>query len=135
MLQCRQPECGKADGLPYTLVFRFDEGGNAIGFQLTVSGYGTQEFWYQRNLQGDVSGLYNGSGTLIGPYAYDFWGKLLDAELLDSSFGGIYGYVLELNPIRYRGYRYDLETGLYYCNTGITTQRRVNADGYVSTGA
>ena len=35
---------GKVDSLPYTLVFRFDEGGNAIGFQLTVSGYGTQEF-------------------------------------------------------------------------------------------
>ena len=82
LLQCRQPECGKADGLPYTLVFRFDEGGNAIGFQLTVSGYGTQAYWYQRNLQGDVVGIYNGSGTLIGRHTYDAWGKLLDIELI-----------------------------------------------------
>ena len=116
----------------YTLVFRFDEGGNAIGFQLTVSGYGTQEFWYQRNLQGDVIGIYNSSGTLIGRYTYDAWGKLLDTELLDSSFGGIYSYVLELNPIRYRGYLYDTETGLYYCQSRYydpKVGRFLNADG------
>ena len=41
------------------------------------------------------------------------------------------------NPIRYRGYYYDTESGLYYLNSRYydpVTGRFVNADGYVSTG-
>lgn len=43
-----------------------------------------------------------------------------------------------LNPLRYRGYVYDNETGLYYLQSRYydpITCRFVNADGYVSTGA
>ncbi len=39
--------------------------------------------------------------------------------------------------MRYRGYYYDVETGLYYVSSRYydpVTQRFVNADGYVSTG-
>ena len=80
-------------------------------------------------------GLYNGSGTLIGRHTYDAWGKLLDTELLDSSYGGIYSYVLELNPIRYRGYLYDTETGLYYCQSRYydpEVGRWLNADSLLA---
>ena len=41
------------------------------------------------------------------------------------------------NPIRYRGYYYDTESGLYYLNSRYydpVTGRFINADGYVSTG-
>ena len=41
------------------------------------------------------------------------------------------------NPIRYRGYYYDQETGYYYLQSRYydpETQRFLNADGYVSTG-
>jgi len=41
------------------------------------------------------------------------------------------------NPYRYRGYRYDTETGLYYLQSRYYdpgAKRFVNADGYVSTG-
>ena len=122
---------GKVDSLPYTLVFRFDEGGNAIGFQLTVSGYGTQAYWYQRNLQGDVIGLYNSSGTLIGRYTYDAWGKLLDT----TSTSTLASYVMNLNPIRYRGYLYDTETALYYCQSRYydpEVGRWINADSLLA---
>ena len=42
-----------------------------------------------------------------------------------------------LNPIRYRGYFYDTETGFYYLNSRYYDPeigRFINADGYVSTG-
>ena len=57
------------------------------------------------------------TGNLVAKYTYDSWGKLIsikdssDAErITDENF---IGYV---NPIRYRGYYYDSETGLYYLN-------------------
>lgn len=41
-------------------------------------------------------------------YKYDAWGKLLQtAGTLASTLG-------KLNPLRYRGYVYDEESGLYY---------------------
>ena len=41
------------------------------------------------------------------------------------------------NPLRYRGYYYDVETGWYYLNSRYydpATGRFINADGYASTG-
>ena len=43
----------------------------------------------------------------------------------------------ETNPIRYRGYYYDTETGFYYLQSRYydpSTGRFLNADSYVSTG-
>ena len=44
-------------------------------------------------------------------------------------------HVANRNPIRYRGYYYDTESGLYYLNSRYydpVTGRFVNADGYIS---
>lgn len=41
------------------------------------------------------------------------------------------------NPLRYRGYVYDTETGLYYLSSRYYNPvwgRFINADGYASTG-
>ena len=41
------------------------------------------------------------------------------------------------NPLRYRGYYYDTDLGLYYLQTRYydsNTGRFINADGYISTG-
>ena len=48
--------------------------------------------------------IVDGSGNVVGSYTYDEWGKVLSAT----------GTIAEINPIRYRGYYYDAETGLYY---------------------
>ena len=66
-------------------------------------------YWYfRKNLQGDVVGICNASGTLIGEYVYDAWGNLLE----EPTNG-----VLLANPFRYRGYYYDSSIGLYYLNS------------------
>ena len=67
--------------------------------------------FYMRNLQGDITAILNGSGTEVVTYSYDAWGKLL-------SIGGSMASTLGvLNPLRYRSYVYDQETGLYYLQT------------------
>ena len=48
--------------------------------------------------------IVDGSGNVVGSYTYDAWGKVLSAT----------GEIAQANPIRYRSYYYDAETGLYY---------------------
>ncbi len=68
----------------------------------------SKEYFYVRNAQGDIIGLANGTGDQVVSYVYDTWGKQV------SISGSLAGSIGELNPYRYRGYRYDTETGLYY---------------------
>ena len=108
-----------------SLYFTYD----AVG-PLSVNYNGT-EYFYLKNAQGDVTGIVDDAGTQVVAYTYDAWGKLL------STTGSMAGTLGEYNPLRYRGYVYDTETGLYYLNSRYynpETGRFINADGYVSTG-
>ena len=59
-------------------------------------------------IQGDIVGLTTTSGLLRVAYTYDAWGKPL------TTTGSMAGTLGKVNPLRYRGYVYDEETGLYY---------------------
>ncbi len=63
---------------------------------------------YVHNLQGDIVGILDSSGSLVVEYKYDAWGKLL------STTGALADTLGKRNPFRYRGYAYDEETGLYH---------------------
>ena len=67
------------------------------------------EYVYVKNAKGDVLAILNGSGTVVANYSYDAWGNCT----IESQTGGMG----DINPIRYRGYYYDGETGLYYLLT------------------
>lgn len=87
---------------------------------------GENDIYYAvTNVQGDVLGLYDDAGVQLVSYVYDAWGDV--ASLTDSS-----GFNLgTLNPIRYRGYYYDEETGLYYVSSRYYDPeigRWINAD-------
>ena len=73
---------------------------------------GTQYF-YLTNLSGDVMGITDGSGNLIATYTYDAWGKLLGITPAQENNSAQYALAM-MNPLRYRGYYYDNETGMYY---------------------
>ena len=78
-------------------------------------------YYYVTNLQGDVGALLDASGNAVASYAYDPYGKVLSAE----------GTMAETNPLRYRGYYYDTESGLYYLQSRYydpAVCRFVNAD-------
>ena len=82
--------------------YYYDDSGVA-GFE-----YNGQKYFYRKNLQGDIIGIYDSCWNLLGQYEYDAWGNLL------SQIGS---EILNINPFRYRGYYYDAETGLYYLNS------------------
>jgi RHS repeat-associated protein len=82
---------------------------DAVGNLLSLNVNGT-EYYYLFNTQGDIIGLLNGSGSLVVSYQYDAWGNST------SISGTLKDTIGQLNPYRYRGYRYDTETGLYYLN-------------------
>ena len=63
------------------------------------------------------------SGTEVASYVYDSWCNIKDTKGEST--------IRELNPIRYRGYVYDTETGLYYLQSRYydpLTGRFLNAD-------
>ena len=85
-------------------------------------------YTYAHNLQGDVVGLLDSSGTLVVEYKYDAWGKLL------STTGTLADTLGKRNPFRYRGYVYDEETELYYLQNRyyrFVWIRFINADSNV----
>jgi len=65
-------------------------------------------YYYELNLQGDITGILDGNKQEIATYTYDAWGKLL------ATGGGAASTTGLLNPLRYKGYYYDNESGLYY---------------------
>ena len=67
--------------------------------------YNGTNYYYILNQQGDVVRLVSAEGETVGTYQYDAWGNILSATDNDLT---------NANPLRYRGYVYDSETGFYY---------------------
>ena len=87
---------------------------------------------YITSQTGDVIAITDADGEAIAQYAYDEWGKLLGIGTFDDNNPEQLA-VAEANPLRYRGYYYDNETGYYYLQSryydpGIC--RFINADIY-----
>lgn len=89
------------------IIYLYDETG-IIGMVHTTESGTTTAYYFQRNLLGDVIGIYTTGGTKVGGYAYDAWGNCT----ITLNTNGI----ATRNPIRYRGYYYDEDTKLYYLN-------------------
>ena len=76
-------------------------------------------------------GILDSAGNTVVSYSYSAWGEVESVTGTQASTIG------QKNPLRYRGYYYDGETGFYYLNSRYydpETCRFLNADGYVSTG-
>jgi len=62
------------------------------------------------NQMGDVISITDANGEELVEYEYDEWGKTISVmEMNDNG-----KFFANTNPIRYRGYYYDTETGYYY---------------------
>ena len=102
--------------------FYYDMNGRPYGLQ-----YNGNIYYYLLNAQGDVIRMLDSTGATVASYEYDPYGNILSAT----------GTMAEANPLRYRGYYYDRETGFYYLNSRYYDPkigRFINADSYVSTG-
>ena len=87
------------------------------------------KYFYLKNAQGDVTGLVNASGTQVVSYVYDPWGAPMSTDgTMTSTLGAA-------NPLRYRGYVYDTETGFYYVSSRYYNPevgRWINADNQIA---
>ena len=107
--------------------FFYDESGRPFAMTYQRANDAPQTYYYVLNLQGDVVKLVDASGAEVASYEYDAWGNVL---LQSGSMAGV-------NPLRYRGYYRDSETGFYYLHSRYydpTNHRFINADVYASTG-
>jgi len=111
------------------IYYTYDSSGSLVSMNLNGV-----EYYYIRNAQGDIIGLFDNTGKQVASYTYDSWGKLISIK--DGSGADITNNTTSVgykNPYRYRGYRYDTETGLYYLQSRYYNSewsRFINADGY-----
>ena len=91
-----------------TLRYLYDEN-TIIGVQYN-NGVTTGNYYFLRNLQGDVIAIYDTNGAKAVEYTYDAYGNCT-IKNTTSNYDLAYA-----NPIRYRGYYYDEATKLYYLN-------------------
>ena len=104
-----------------TIDFVYDESNQPLAMK-----YNGKVYYYVLNAQGDVVRIVDGSRNVVASYSYDPWGKLLSSS----------GTLANVNPLRYRGYYYDSETGFYYLQSRYydpAIGRFINADSYAST--
>ena len=107
-------------GVSETIWYAYSGCGSLAGFI-----YGGEDYYYRKNLEGDITGIYDDAGNLKVTYTYDMWGK--QTGVTDTTGTGL----ADINPFRYRGYYYDSETGYYYLNSRYydpETGRFLNAD-------
>ena len=119
------------------LAYFYDEAGMPVGFayrdsqEASISLEPWEQFTYylfEKNLQGDITAIYDSSGEKVASYVYDAWGNHTVTNHTNDNIGNI-------NPFRYRGYYYDSETGLYHLNSRYYDPaicRFINADNVVS---
>ena len=94
-------------------------------------------YYYALNSRGDVVGIYTASGSLLVVYEYDAWGNILSVKNANGVNIANPNSIANIQSLRYRGYCYDTDTGLYYLQSRYydpVTHRFINTDGLVSTG-
>ena len=109
------------------LYFFYDASGNPTALWYEPENGSTVVGYYMLDQQGDVVRMEDANGNVLASYSYDPWGKIISAT----------GSLAEINPLRYRGYVYDQETGFYYLQSRYydpAISRFLNADGYAVTG-
>lgn len=107
--------------------FFYDNEGAPVGFWYHPASGSNVTGYYMTTQQGDITRIEDVNGNALATYEYDAWGKLISSS----------GSLAELNPLRYRGYYYDTETGFYYLQSRYydpVVSRFINADRYASTG-
>ena len=90
-----------------SLHFRYDFNNVLIGLS-----DGNNEYYYIRDALGIIHGIINSNGNYIVKYSYNAYGL----PSIEIQSGYEFNIVALNNPFLYKGYYYDDETGLYYCN-------------------
>ena len=87
------------------LIFNYDEQGMIIGFSI-----GYDDYFYIRDILGNINKIIDINGNDIVKFDYSIYGKPTKTVIVNCD-ASIY------NPFMYKGYYYDEETQLFYCNS------------------
>ena len=99
----------------------YDQNGEAIGFLFANDA----EWFFVKDINGSVVGLVTSDGSHFATISYDAWGmpQICFNVDTDTTVGiwqyTIYEAILSYNPISYKGYLFDFETGLYFAKDKI----------------
>ena len=116
----------------YVADYFYDETGAPLGFAYSINGGDYQYYFYETNLQGDVTRIFDVNGTGIASFTYDAWGYIRSSSVNSALDREVF---LKASLFRYRGYIYDSETGLYYLQSRYydpQTGRFINPDGIIN---
>ena len=105
-----------------TLIFMYDNNGDAFGFI-----YNGEEYYYIKNVQNDIVAIADKNGDIVANYYYDAWGNV--TQITGNTA------LAQTNPLRYRSYYYDSETGYYHLKSRYYSPevgRFLNADGIIN---
>ena len=86
----------------YKYIYKGEE---LVGYCVNNENY----YYYQKNVFGDIIGIYDSNKQVVAKYKYDPYGV---CSITYDRYGAGNN-----NPFRYRGYYYDIETQLFYCNS------------------
>ena len=103
------------------LIYQTD-GTNKLGYYYDEVGvcairYNSRTFGLRKNAQGDIIAIYNAFGEVLAKYTYDAWGNHTVTDVNGNDISSDATHIANLNPFRYRGYYFDVETGLYFLQT------------------
>ena len=83
------------------------------------------------NSRGDVVAILNDDGDVVARYTYDAWGNILSITDYYGEEVDDVEHIGNLNSLRYRGYYYDDDIGMYYLQSRYydpEVRRFINAD-------
>ena len=115
------------------IVYMHDEKGDIYGIC-----YDGITHYFVQNVQGDIIGILNTTGTLVAKYEYDAWGNVTAIPVAEDGCGHAVDspdHIAHVNPFRYRGYYYDAETGFYWLQSRYydpEVGRYLNADSVIA---
>ena len=113
------------------IYYIYDASSNVIGLK-----YNNDIYYYEKNIQNDITGIMDDSFNLLATYEYDSWGNIKSIKDINGNTITDGTNIALVNPFRYRSYYYDSEIGMYYLNSRYYNSewgRFINADNYVST--
>ena len=96
----------KKGELDESIEFIFDSHSKLVGLT-TAEG----EYFYVRDIPGNIIGLVDSYGEYVIKYKYNSWGKLLSK--LPAEGDENFCLAARFNPFMYKGYYYDRETNLF----------------------
>ena len=145
LLGCKIVDAPTEDttGSEFPVRIMYDSDGEAVGILLGDAA----PVYYGKNLQGDITALYDHEGNYIVGYIYDAYGNIVNFDIpTDESLSTgeqigkmvVAFFYASFNPLSYSGYLYAPAIGLsYYLGSRFYCPaicRFLNADVYADTG-